>query len=559
MRRIHVTADPHHTVAAKSKASGQDEEILKSVGEIEVVVLRCKEEDGATSHAAYRVLDKPRTAAGIALQQAGQGVQRSHDTFVTADGASDSVNALRRTLMNAGEKNADDSALGLMGWLGQITAEMFGLTKAMQGLNLDGSKDMPSKRKSSAQSPQKQVVIPQLDGTGHRRMRTAMVVNQYVGKSSSDRSSSSSRSPRSEKAKSRSRKSKSKSRGAKNGDWGGNDNGQDNNQGQNNNSWEQDPDGNNGDDSQNQENNDGGDDWGNYATGDNADGHDDGNNTQDNNAGDWGNNDNTNFDQAPADNNAGGNQSGGNWDNNQPDKRSWNNQQHNSTSGHGGNIQRKPSGDGNSRGSSRKPPQAQDQSAAGGWAGRIKSYWANWNKGEQRAPKLNASTSSIHVAPEGHPAPVPEDIAAQGSLSHQLTLGKGALYSKQLGRPIYEDDFSNPYAVFVFKYRSRGKHNGAGGGGFVKMCSGRHVKINSICQTDSDAMTQLYLLSLDVVQELVNNMYRMKIPRRYRDKPESKSTSRFMGMTKEELFAQLRAAKVSVYAQDKSDRGDNGR
>lgn len=52
-------------------------------------------------------------------------------------------------------------------------------------------------------------------------------------------------------------------------------------------------------------------------------------------------------------------------------------------------------------------------------------------------------------------------------------------------------------------------------------------------------------MSADVVQDIVNKMYQTRIPRKYRDDPESKAKSRFMNMSKEELFLQLRVAKVS--------------
>ena len=41
-------------------------------------------------------------------------------------------------------------------------------------------------------------------------------------------------------------------------------------------------------------------------------------------------------------------------------------------------------------------------------------------------------------------------------LSHQVQYGRGAVFYHQRGRPTYIDNFENPYAVFVFNYRSKG-------------------------------------------------------------------------------------------------------
>ena len=49
--------------------------------------------------------------------------------------------------------------------------------------------------------------------------------------------------------------------------------------------------------------------------------------------------------------------------------------------------------------------------------------------------------------------------AEEKNLKHQVRGGKGAEQQRKKGtmKPLYWDNFDAPYAVFRFKYRSRGK------------------------------------------------------------------------------------------------------
>ncbi|KZF23879.1 hypothetical protein L228DRAFT_267836 [Xylona heveae TC161] len=69
-------------------------------------------------------------------------------------------------------------------------------------------------------------------------------------------------------------------------------------------------------------------------------------------------------------------------------------------------------------------------------------YWSKWNRAdnlEEESPLYN----------------VPEDIAKKKAASHQVQTGRPAPYTHRTCRPVYVDTYDKPYAVFVFKYRSR--------------------------------------------------------------------------------------------------------
>tara|TARA_R110002003_G_scaffold57_3_gene5120 strand:+ start:8899 stop:9933 length:1035 start_codon:yes stop_codon:yes gene_type:complete len=59
------------------------------------------------------------------------------------------------------------------------------------------------------------------------------------------------------------------------------------------------------------------------------------------------------------------------------------------------------------------------------------------------------------LAPEPHPA-VPSKAASLAGLEHQVRAGAGTPYGHAIARPSYVDTLERPYAVFRFKYRSRG-------------------------------------------------------------------------------------------------------
>ena len=60
-------------------------------------------------------------------------------------------------------------------------------------------------------------------------------------------------------------------------------------------------------------------------------------------------------------------------------------------------------------------------------------------------------------AEEEPPFDVPETIAADKGTTRQVQLGKGYLYTHKRASPEYIDSIEEPYARFVFKYRTKGK------------------------------------------------------------------------------------------------------
>ncbi|KAL8795585.1 MAG: hypothetical protein Q9195_002006 [Heterodermia aff. obscurata] len=78
-----------------------------------------------------------------------------------------------------------------------------------------------------------------------------------------------------------------------------------------------------------------------------------------------------------------------------------------------------------------------------------KPYWSKWKAGPdpEPEPEVEAVEGPIHQ--------VPRDIAQRHWMSHQVLLGKPAAYMHKTSKPKYIDTHQNPYAVFVFHYRSR--------------------------------------------------------------------------------------------------------
>lgn len=170
------------------------------------------------------------------------------------------------------------------------------------------------------------------------------------------------------------------------------------------------------------------------------------------------------------------NDSGGaSWDNNdtQSDKKSNAAWTENDNSGWDNSIEDKPAGNGgwdsesqnkqaedhqpaNSASTERNPPSAHRNNATSmtsravaalesNFSSLFKSYWNDWTlKPDEAAKKREQST---------------ENPSAGGFkiLSHQVKHGNEELYFKPIYRPKYIDSFKKPYAVFLFKYRSPGK------------------------------------------------------------------------------------------------------
>jgi len=95
---------------------------------------------------------------------------------------------------------------------------------------------------------------------------------------------------------------------------------------------------------------------------------------------------------------------------------------------------------------------------------QVKPYWAAWNKPPSPPPAKESNTSrrrsevsaKAYVVEEEPLYSVPEEIATKKRTSHQVQPGPGAMYAHKVHSPHYMDSMEEPYAVFVFKYRSKG-------------------------------------------------------------------------------------------------------
>ncbi|KAF2773322.1 hypothetical protein EJ03DRAFT_126094 [Teratosphaeria nubilosa] len=92
----------------------------------------------------------------------------------------------------------------------------------------------------------------------------------------------------------------------------------------------------------------------------------------------------------------------------------------------------------------------------------VKPYFADW----QKSSTESHSTSNPNSAKKRekarpvyqYPAKEMPSIPASrtGDVSHGVQVGKGAKYTHETGRPDYIDSMTKPFAVFSFKYRSKG-------------------------------------------------------------------------------------------------------
>lgn len=85
---------------------------------------------------------------------------------------------------------------------------------------------------------------------------------------------------------------------------------------------------------------------------------------------------------------------------------------------------------------------------------RPRPHWFIWKQ-----PQRSSSFSKAEFPPVEPVEPlnyVPWEVAQRNKMSHQVYLSQPAGYVHKRASPRYMDDFSRPYAVFIFKYRSKG-------------------------------------------------------------------------------------------------------
>ncbi|KAI9876304.1 MAG: hypothetical protein M1830_006809 [Pleopsidium flavum] len=94
----------------------------------------------------------------------------------------------------------------------------------------------------------------------------------------------------------------------------------------------------------------------------------------------------------------------------------------------------------------------------------IKPYWSVLNKPRSPPPEQSntsrkrsdtSAAAYAYIVDEEPLYSVPEEVAVKTQTSHQVQPGPGAMYLHKLHTPRYMDSMEEPYAVFVFKYRSK--------------------------------------------------------------------------------------------------------
>lgn len=84
-----------------------------------------------------------------------------------------------------------------------------------------------------------------------------------------------------------------------------------------------------------------------------------------------------------------------------------------------------------------------------------KPYWSSWKQ-----PKENDDRSKAFAPAFGSVEPlckVPSEIAQRNNTTHQVHVDQSRPYAHRKASPKYMDSHRDPYAVFVFKYQSKGK------------------------------------------------------------------------------------------------------
>lgn len=85
----------------------------------------------------------------------------------------------------------------------------------------------------------------------------------------------------------------------------------------------------------------------------------------------------------------------------------------------------------------------------------VKPYWTKWNR--RVSTENDDGGKDPYIVPEEPLPVVPESLAQRENMSHQIRAGRGKIYYHSTGTPKYIDTMEDPYAVFTFKYRSKGR------------------------------------------------------------------------------------------------------
>ena len=90
----------------------------------------------------------------------------------------------------------------------------------------------------------------------------------------------------------------------------------------------------------------------------------------------------------------------------------------------------------------------------------VKPYWSTWGRSHQsknNEGNIGVESDFKQTGLEEPLYTMSEDVVQRKRLSHQVQTGKPMAYTHKTASPKYMDSHDKPYAIFVFKYRSRGK------------------------------------------------------------------------------------------------------
>lgn len=141
---------------------------------------------------------------------------------------------------------------------------------------------------------------------------------------------------------------------------------------------------------------------------------------------------------------------------------------------------------------------------------QFKPYWSSWKQPKESNGGSNTSSPS---ATSGEPLyKVPLEVAQRKNTSHQVHVSQAATYVHKTSSPVYMDSHEKPYAVFVFKYRSKGNIR---------------PRIGWSLLTEFIAILEK-ILNVKLIESEIEERHRLN------------------GLTKEELVEHLLKTKVSV-------------